>query len=110
MVGIFDTFTFGFAHEIKVDGLASDNGAEGAIFHDDHAIAQLGDEEGGLGGLRMVGRSLSGGLLHGAGDNLVVDDRSAGNRGRVGQRLAGIDTGGAGCVWLLWIHWVISPV
>ena len=45
MEGIFDTFAFGFGHEVKVDGLASDDDAERAVFHNSHAVAEFGDGE-----------------------------------------------------------------
>ena len=83
LVRVFDAFTFGFGHKVEVDGLASDDGAEGAVFHDDHAVAKLGDEEGGLGGLRVVRGGLSGSLGGGSGDGLVVDDGGAGDGGGV---------------------------
>ena len=44
MVRIFDAFAFLRGHEVEVDGLAGDNGAERAVFHDDHTIAKFGDE------------------------------------------------------------------
>ena len=49
LVGKFDSFAFLATHEVEVDGLASDDGAERTVFHDDHTVAELGDETGGLG-------------------------------------------------------------
>ena len=37
----FDAFSFSFGHEVEVDRLTGNNGAEGAIFHDDHGVAEL---------------------------------------------------------------------
>ena len=71
LVGELDSFAFGVAHEVEVDGLASDDGAERTVFHNNHVVAKLGDEEGGLGGDRGVRRGNSDGILV-RGDNLTV--------------------------------------
>ena len=50
MVAVFDTFTFGFRHKVKVDGLTGDNGEERTIFHNDEAVAEFRKHKSGLGG------------------------------------------------------------
>ena len=84
--------------------MAGDDGAEGAVFHDDHAVTEFGDEESGLSGIRMIRSGLTE-VLWGGGHDLTVDDG-----GGVRQRLAGVDAGGGGCssVWGLWIHALFS--
>lgn len=77
LVAVFDTFALGFGHEVEVDRLASDDGTEGAIFHDNEVVAEFRDEEGGLGGDRVfddfwsgggrLGRLLRGDVLSGIG-------------------------------------------
>lgn len=54
LVAIFDAFAFLLGHEVEVDGLASNDGAEGTVFHNNNAVAELGEEEGGLGGERIL--------------------------------------------------------
>ena len=87
LVAVFDAFAFGFGHEVEVNGLASDDGAEGAVFHDDEAVAELREEESGLGGEGVVG---DGGRLSG---------RDGGDGGGNGGRLSGGGGGGwsGGC-------------
>ena len=48
LVTVFYAFTFGFGHEVEVDGLTSDNGAERAVFHDDETITEFREHECGL--------------------------------------------------------------
>ena len=43
LVTIFYAFAFGFGHEVEVDGLASYDGTERAVFHNDETIAKLGE-------------------------------------------------------------------
>lgn len=67
MIRIFNSLAFGVAHKIEVDGLAGNDGAERAVFHDDEVVAELGDLEHGLGRERMVG----GGVLVSGVDLLI---------------------------------------
>ncbi len=55
LITIFDAFTFDIGHKVEVDGLAGDDGAEGAIFHDNNTVAKFGEHESGLGGERILG-------------------------------------------------------
>ena len=63
LVGIFDAILLVGAHEVKVDALSGDDGTERAVFHDDEAIADFGNQEGFLGGVAGLGfgRGISGG-------------------------------------------------
>ena len=36
LIGVFDTLAFSFGHEVEVDGLTSNNGTEGSVFHNNH--------------------------------------------------------------------------
>ena len=96
LVAIFDTLAFGFGHKVKVDGLAGDDGAEGAVFHDDEAVAEFGEEESGLGGEGVFndgsGRGFGGG---GDGGNGLL---GGGGRGLIGGRLRGGGEGSGGLV------------
>lgn len=55
LIAVFDAFAFGFGHEIKVDRLTRNNGAEGSVLHDYKIVAKLGNKDGGLGGDRIFG-------------------------------------------------------
>lgn len=104
MVRILDTFTFGRGHEVEVNGLASDDGAERAVFHDDHAVAELGDEKGGLSCAFMI-RSGVFNVGHGVGsdgrDSLAVNEAG---RGVTGGR--GGDLALRRLIWLIGLSWV----
>ena len=55
LIRIFDAFALGVGHQIEVNGFTSDDGAEGTVFHDDHIVADFGDQKGGLSGSRNFG-------------------------------------------------------
>ena len=87
LVTVFYAFALGFGHKVKVDGLAGDDGAEGAVFHDDETVAKLGEKEGGLGGKRVFndGCEVRGGSSGGGRDGLL----GWGSLGGDGLRLGG---------------------
>ena len=44
LIGIFYAFALGFGHEVEIYRLTGDDGTKRAVFHDDHGVANFGDE------------------------------------------------------------------